>query len=202
MAKITLNLNHEIKLKQLGLEDAKLIVDIVKSKNNYLKNWIDSSVPLKTIDDAKMFLLRELKRIELQHEFLFTASDSQGLIGIVGFYNTNIVNNKTDLVLWIENRAKTPLYFITMIEALLKFGFDDLKVNRIQAKAVTSDFALIAALKKQAMIFEGNERAGLMEKKDTYHNLAIYSILKNDYRLFMQYYLRATKVFQRKTKKD
>jgi ribosomal-protein-serine acetyltransferase len=201
MAKINLELNHEIVLKQLSLEDAKEINAVLKTKENFFRNWIGKDVVIKTIDDTKVFLMHELTRLATQSECLFSFSDKAGFVGIVGLYSTDKANNKTEMVIWLSKRGKTVQNYIDLVEGLLKFGFMDMNFNRIQVKALANDFALTGALKKFGFINEGTERAGLLVDEKTYTDLAIYGIIKNEYILHTKFMVRASKMFVRKNKR-
>ncbi len=202
MAKINLELNHELELKQLSLEDAKEIAAVLKTKDNFFRNWIDKSVVIKTVDDAKVFLMHELTRLENQHEFLFSFSDKAGFLGIAGLYSTDKVNNKTELVIWISRRGRTVQNYSDLLDGLLKFGFNEINFNRIEVKTPATDFSLTGVLRKTGFINEGVERAGLLTAEKTYADLTVYGILKNEYIAHSKFQVRAEKMFQRKNKKE
>lgn len=201
MAKINIDLNHDLVLKQLSLEDAKEIANAVKAKDNFFRNWIDKSIAIKTVDDAKVFLMHEQSRLEQQHEILFSLSDKAGFLGVTGLYSTDKVNNKSELVIWIVKRGRTVQTYTDLVEGLLKFGFHEMEFNRIQVKTPIGDFALTGVLRKFGFINEGTERAGLLIEEKTYGDLAIYGIIRNEYVAHSKFIVRAEKMFQRKNKK-
>jgi RimJ/RimL family protein N-acetyltransferase len=85
---------------------------------------------------------------------------------------------------------------------MLKFGFNEMQYNRIQSKALSSDFTSAGVLKKYGLKPEGTEKAGLLTSDKTYVDLAIYAILKNEYIAHAKFAVRASKMFQRKHKRD
>ncbi len=200
MAKINLSLNHDLELKQLSLEDAANIAAVTNTKDNYFLNWIDQSIKIKNADDAKNFLMKELVRLEQQREFLFSISDKVGFIGIVGFYSTDKVNNKTDLIIWMARRGRTVQNYSDILDGILSYGFMELGFNRIQAKTLAADFSYNGALRKAGFINEGIERAGLLTSEKTYANISILSIIKNEFIAHSKYQIRSEKLFQRKNK--
>lgn len=72
-------------------------------------------------------------------------------------------------------------YATEVVKRLIQFGFDDLKLHRIQAGVATENIRSISVLEKVGMIQEGIRRKILPirgEWKDNYH----YAILEDDQR--------------------
>lgn len=200
MKETTLILNHEQELRQLSFNDAKEILLTLKNNEIFFINWIDKSSNINSADAVKTFLTNELNRLELQHESLFTFYDKTGFLGITGFYSTDKVNNKTELVIWTAKRARTIQNYSDLIESLLKLGFTKMNFNRIQVKTPSNDFSLTGVLRKSGFINEGIERGGLVTTEKTYEDLTIYGIIKSEYIARSKFVIRAEKMFQRKNK--
>ena len=66
------------------------------------------------------------------------------------------------------------------IKSVLKFGFEVLNLNRIQAGVFSSNIASIKALEKAGLILEGNFRKQLYTK-DLCDDHLFYGILKEDW---------------------
>jgi ribosomal-protein-serine acetyltransferase len=151
---------------------------------------------------VKVFLMQEMPKLEQQKEVLFTINDKMGFCGIAGLYSTDKANNKTELVIWISKRAKTVQNYTEITDSMLKFGFNEMLFNRIQCKTLSNDFTTAGVLKKIGFKAEGNEKAGLLTSDKTFVDLSIYAILKNEYIAHAKFAVRASKMFQRKHKRD
>ena len=63
---------------------------------------------------------------------------------------------------------------------VIRFGFDELGLNRIQAKAIVSNEGSWRVMEKCNMKFEGILREYSI-LKDEIHDLKMYSILKSEF---------------------
>ena len=68
------------------------------------------------------------------------------------------------------------------LDATLRFGFEELKLNRIEAQHDTQNPASGRVMAHCGMRFEGVMRQRIMNK-GTFRDVAVYAILKNDWQL-------------------
>lgn len=66
------------------------------------------------------------------------------------------------------------------IRTIVRFGFEKLQLNRVEAKTMSQNTGSFKVLEKAGFQKEGLIRHGLL-KNDTFYDLYLYSILKNDY---------------------
>jgi ribosomal-protein-alanine N-acetyltransferase len=65
------------------------------------------------------------------------------------------------------------------IRAVVRFGFEKLQLNRIEARSMPQNIGSLKVLEKAGFQKEGLIRQGLL-KNQTFYDLCLYSILKND----------------------
>jgi ribosomal-protein-alanine N-acetyltransferase len=66
------------------------------------------------------------------------------------------------------------------VEAVIRFGFQRLELNRIEAKFMEGNIASRRVMEKNGMTFEGIGRQSMYVKGE-YHNVGVCSILRDEY---------------------
>lgn len=108
-----------------------------------------------------------------------TLKEDGKLIGMCGFSSCNEVNNNAE-VGYILNRDYWNKGIIT--EALCKvidFGFNNMNLNKIEAKCISSNIASEKVMVKNGMSLDGILRSDRLHN-GMYKDLKLYSILKQD----------------------
>lgn len=106
--------------------------------------------------------------------------ESGRLIGTVGFVN------------WLPPHARAEIGFVLgrrwwgrglmseAVRAVLRFGFERMRLNRIQARCYLANTASARVMEKVGMTFEGIVREQLYEK-GAFRDLKLYSILRREF---------------------
>lgn len=68
-----------------------------------------------------------------------------------------------------------------VLQAVLKYAFDEIELNRVQAEVFDGNVASVHVLTKCGMRFEGIARQKYY-KKDTFIDTAQYAVLKSDFK--------------------
>ncbi|MBL4706967.1 MAG: GNAT family N-acetyltransferase [Flavobacteriales bacterium] len=144
----------------------------------------------KDLDETKKIILpwiMENKQEEIRnYTFAVELNNDQSFIGLFGFktsrnqYQRGEVWFKTDVAFWGKG------YTTEALNLVLDFGFNELKLHRIQAGCAVDNIASVKVLEKVGMIREGRGRQILPLKTGWSDNFE-YSILESDKRpLFLK----------------
>lgn len=161
--------------------------------------------PYRTHDAARLVELladRDVSRTTLNIPYPYTPDDAVKYISFATSVDTEdgymwAITHNAEIIggisLRIErrhNRAETGYWvgksywgkgFVTeAVKAILKFGFDKLNLNKIYAQAFPNNPASSRVMEKVGMQYEGCLREHV-RRDSIYHDLRIYSILKEDY---------------------
>ncbi len=137
--------------------------------------------PHRSIWDSREFLRMAIRQYRkgLPGSFAITLKDSGRMIGTIGFMwiNTDYQSGEVGYSLSREywNRG-------IMTEALkevVRFGFEDLKLNRIEAQHEISNPASGKVMAHAGMQYEGTLRQRL-KNKGCFVDVALYAILRGD----------------------
>lgn len=135
-----------------------------------------------SIEDSKRYLHSVIS--QYQHHQL-------AAWGIVHKANNKLIGT-CSLASWIPAQARAELgyalsktywgngYMPEAVRPVLGFGFRMMQLNRIEARCITANLASARVMEKVGMKFEGILRQHLFVK-GSFHDLKIYSILKQEW---------------------
>jgi RimJ/RimL family protein N-acetyltransferase len=111
--------------------------------------------------------------------FAIVLREEANLVGAIGLQIDRSAN-KAELGYWV-GRPYWNLGFATEATgAMLAFGFDELRLNRIQARHFGRNPSSGRVMEKAGMILEGTARQAAI-KWDRYEDLVSYAILREDW---------------------
>lgn len=114
------------------------------------------------------------------HSFAVTLTENDAFLGIVGLHVVK-THNMAELAYWVGKPFWGNGYCSEAAARILQFAFDDLKLNRVFAAAMTRNPASYRVMEKIGMKFEGILRNHI-RKGDTYEDLRYYGLLQTDKR--------------------
>jgi ribosomal-protein-alanine N-acetyltransferase len=103
------------------------------------------------------------------------------LIGAMGL-SVNQEHSRAELGYWIGQACWNQGYATEAAEAVIRYGFEVVGLNRIHASHLSRNPASGRVMQKVGMIHEGHLRQHI-QKWGTFEDLEIYGLLKNDYEL-------------------
>ena len=138
--------------------------------------------PHKTSDHTKRYLayVTGLYKSGNFYDFAVEYRENSKMIGTCGFASIDSANDCAEVgyVLspdyWGKGIASEAL------GALLRFGFCDLRLNRIEARYMVENAASRRVMEKCAMTYEGTFRQKLLVKGE-YRDIGVCSLLSSDY---------------------
>jgi ribosomal-protein-alanine N-acetyltransferase len=126
--------------------------------------------------------------IQHQHEaaqsgdgyaFAIINKENDAFMGSIGM-NINQKHNRAELGYWLGKRYWNQGYVTEGVKRIIKYGFEELKLNKIHAGALTRNHASSSVITKSGMQYEGTFRQHF-HKWDQYEDVVYYGILREDY---------------------
>ena len=120
------------------------------------------------------------------HDWAIVLKDRKKMIGTCGFTRIDAENSVAEIgyvlnpTYWGEGLATEAA------KRVIKFAFEELGVNRVEAKFMFGNEASLKVMFKAGMKFEGYQRESLFVK-GKYRTIGIASILKREYLLLDKY---------------
>ena len=108
-----------------------------------------------------------------------TLARAEALIGAVSLYVSR-ANRLAELAYWIGKAYWDRGYCTEAAVAMIRYGFGDLDLNRIQARHMTKNPASGRVMQKAGMSYEGTLRQAMF-RFGQFEDLAIFSVLRSEW---------------------
>ncbi|MDL5512495.1 GNAT family protein [Arenibacter sp. M-2] len=177
---ISLELNSDIKLKQLEASDALDIFKTIDYQRAYLGKWLPFVEHTKQLYDTEQFVDSIVNAPKEQFEYVFTIQKQGGFIGLIGFKDTDLLNQKTEIGYWLSETQQKQGIMTRSVCKLCDFVFQKLELNRIQIKCAVGNLPSKKIPKTLGFKLEGIQRDGERLTGNVFADLEIYSKLKSD----------------------
>jgi ribosomal-protein-alanine N-acetyltransferase len=172
--------SEHLVLRRMTMKDAEDVFEYAKDPEVALFTIWDAH---RSIDDSRAFLtsvIRGYAQREVATWGVVHRAEGR-LIGTCGFNGWNRVHSRAELGYIFGRRFWNRGLATEAVGALIAFGFDRLAFNRIEGFCIPENVASSRVMEKAGMVYEGLLRQSYFAK-GVYHDLKVYSILRDDYR--------------------
>ncbi len=139
----------------------------------------------RTEQDAKafvqMFMQQQGEAPRTKFQLAIVLPETNKVIGNVGLRKRSVKTYQADMGYEVDPRYWGTGYATEAAEAILKFGFEQLRLHRIWAQAIASNANSIRVLEKLGMRQEGRFRENEYFK-GRFWDTVIYGILEEEWR--------------------
>ena len=113
--------------------------------------------------------------------FGIVRKDDNSLIGLVGLKDINILNQSAEFYVIIGDRSVWGKgYGTEATKLMLRYGFMELNLNRIQTQDMEDNIGGWRADEKAGFKYEGTLRE-MIPRFGKFHNVKVYSLLRSEY---------------------
>ena len=137
MKRLEIFVAEDIFLREIGLDDASAIFNIIDSEREYLAEWLPFIELSKTLSFTRRFIENYLLSDKL--DVTFSIYFQNNLVGIIGLKETDLDNRKTEIGYWMSEKYQHQGIMTRACKALIDYVFDELNLNRIQIKAASGN---------------------------------------------------------------
>lgn len=120
------------------------------------------------------------RKLKIACEFAITEIDEDIVIGGISLMNIDSKNKNAELGYWLGKKYRNKGYISEAIRLILKFAFNELKLNKIYAQLWEKNLASIKVLKKNGFKKEGLLREAVY-KFGKWENDLVFAVLKRDW---------------------
>jgi ribosomal-protein-alanine N-acetyltransferase len=167
-------------LRELTLSDAEAIFVF----------WSDPEVqkynaePIQHLSQAQS-LLEEWGAEYLAQTNLYwgvALRQSNLVVGAVEFHHWNRYHHKAEIGYSLAHAYWGRGIASEALQAIFSFGFDRMELHRIEANTIADNFPSVRLLERLGFQREGTRRESSWEDDGTYHDSALYGLLRQEYR--------------------
>lgn len=175
-----IKVNELVKLKQIALSDANDIFQLINSQRKYLGVWLPFVATTNKVSDTEQYIQSIFDVPEEKREYVFVIHYKCEFVGLIGFKDTDKLNNKTEIGYWLSENYQKKGIITQSVKSLIRFAFEELDINRIQIKCAVGNFPSKAIPQRLHFKLEGIEHDGELLTGNRYTDLEVYSKLKKD----------------------
>ncbi len=168
-------------LGKLKIEDAEDMFNNWASDENVTKylTW----KPHENIDASSVYLAFCISCYEKDYTFQWgiELKENNSLIGSISVVDLNTNIDSATIGYCISTKEWNKGIVTESLVAVIKFLFNEVGVNRVEAYHVVENRASGRVMEKCGMKYEGIKRAGLRDSSGNLVDLAVYAILRSDF---------------------
>jgi ribosomal-protein-serine acetyltransferase len=149
--------NGRIILRPQKQDDAEALAKAVQESVPALGRYLPWARPGYGVADALMFIEGAiiLRANEVSYEFLITDAKTGSILGGCGLDRFDTANKTCNLGYWVKTDAQCQGTATEAAALLIKFGFEQLKLNRIEIIAEITNVASQRVAEKVGAVREG-----------------------------------------------
>ncbi|PXV63863.1 ribosomal-protein-serine acetyltransferase [Dysgonomonas alginatilytica] len=161
------------------LESTSDIYQAIIRERNYLRTWLPFVDWTKDESDTLAYVQGVIDNKEVQYSIY----DSDKFIGRIGFNHMDPLNHKAEIGYWIIEEAQGKGIITRSVKELLMLGFTELNLNKIVIRAAIGNTKSRNIPEKLGFTQEGIERDGELLVDNKYTDLAVYGLLKKEFKV-------------------
>lgn len=136
---IDISFGKGLKLQQLHVADAPALFHLIDSNRAHLRQflgWLDHNT---SEQDTRSFIEKEQKRQERGESLILKICSDQLPIGLLGFYNIDLINLSSSVGYWIDAAHQGKGIMTRAVRALMDYGRYALNLHRIELRCATKN---------------------------------------------------------------
>lgn len=177
----TIRVNRNITLKPVEMSDSTDIFNTIDSQRTYLGKWLAFVEATRKIEDTQAFVKSIIESPVNEREHVFVIQFEGRFVGLIGFKSIDMQNRRTEMGYWLSEPFQGRGVVTESLKALIKFAFNDMGMNRIQIRCATENLSSRRIPLRTGFKFEGIERDGEILTGGKFNDLAVYSLLANEW---------------------
>lgn len=171
---------EDIQLRALEFSDADALWDCLQRNRAYLQAWIDWVGHCQSQDQVLDYIQECIDGAERQESLTMAIVQQNRLIGIISLQGWNRQLNLAELGFWIEESMQGKGYIRTAIGLMLRFGFGELKLQKVELNCAANNTRVIRLLQYLNFKIEGVLRRSTLGK-GLLTDKVVFGLLKEEY---------------------
>lgn len=176
----TYEIDKEVSLKIPQIKDAERVFHLLDRSRDSLREWLNFVDYTQKAEDTKSFIEHSLKDFTANKSLTTFIVYQNKIVGTVGFNLIDWVNEIGHIGYWLDSKYEGKGIMTRSVNGLIKLGFDELHLNRIEIRAATENQKSRSIPERLGFQQEGTIRQS--EKiRDRYVDHVVYGMLKDDW---------------------
>ncbi len=175
-----IQVDENISLEFLEEIHAESMLNVVNDNRQYLKEWLPWVDNMQTVDNFKNYISDSKKRAADKTDFGFAIIIDKNIVGRIGMHYINQQNKMGEIGYWLAGGMQGKGIVTKCCQAVAKFGFNELGLNRIEIKCGVGNHRSRAIAEKLKFKEEGilHQAEWLNDK---FIDLHLYALVKEEW---------------------
>ena len=178
---LRIKVNKDILLVRIRMKSASVIFKKVEKSRKYLEEWLPWVQETRKVEDVRDFIRMVNKSQCLKKDLVMEIWHKDNFAGIISLKEIDLANKKTEIGYWLTEKYSGKGIMTRSCEALIKYAFEELKLNKVQIKCGVENVRSCNIPKQLKFTFEGMERDGEYLNR-RFMDLKVYSLLRKEWR--------------------
>jgi ribosomal-protein-serine acetyltransferase len=169
-----------ITLEFIAEHHAEPAFELIDNNRAYLKTWLTWVDFIKSADNFRNFIKGAKQRMADKQEVSYMILHEGKVAGRVGIYYLDHQNKIGSIGYWLGEEFQGNGLVTKSCKEVIKHGFSDLDLNRIEIKCATGNLKSQAIPERLGFTKEGILRQAELVNGQ-FHDLNLYSLLKEEW---------------------
>jgi ribosomal-protein-serine acetyltransferase len=175
-----LKAGRRLELRPLNLRDTGALFALVEANRERLRRWLPWPDANLSVLDSRAYILRVRAQARTGTAESFGIWWQERLVGIAGFVWIDATHRSAAIGYWLAEAAEGHGLMTASVSALLKHGFRNLKLNRIEIRAGVRNRRSRAIPERLGFRHEGTLREA-ERLADRFVDHAVYGLLATEW---------------------
>ncbi|MBP6949131.1 MAG: GNAT family N-acetyltransferase [Candidatus Pacebacteria bacterium] len=175
-----IKINERLSLKFCTVEDAEKFFLLSDKNRDHLRSWLPWVDVTLSVDDTKKYLEGEIEKFNKKTGADFGIWYDGAWIGRAGFHTIKTVHEYAEIGYWIDKDYEGKGIMNECVKAVIRYGFNDLKLHRIQIKCDSSNSRSKAIPERLGFTLEGRIRES-RKRNEEFSDMLVYGLLKKEW---------------------
>lgn len=177
---MTINISENLRLELTAEKHSEALYNAVDNNREHLSAFLPWVGNMKSIHDFRSYISNCELLYQQGKEVSFVIIADEVTVGRIGLHHLNSENKNAAIGYWLTKDAEGKGIISKSCEAIIKYGFEELGLHRIEIKAAVNNLRSQAIPQKFNFTKEGILReAELVNNK--FLDLVLYSMLRNEW---------------------
>lgn len=177
---MTIPVSATIQLSLISPAHAQPLYELAVANREYLRQWLDWVDNMQDLNFIQQFVRNCQNHHARGTDHAFVILENETIVGRIGMYKVDSYNRIGEIGYWVAASAQGRGIITQACKAIIRYGFDELKLNRIEIKCASEN------RKSQAVPERlGFTKEGILRQAEWLHgqfvDLVLYSMLKEDW---------------------
>lgn len=177
----TLPIEASLSLRELAIDDAKELHDLISTNRRYLSAWMPWA-PEQTYEDTVAFIDQARRQSADDAGAHFAILDGSTILGVVGFHPIDRDNRSVNVGYWLDEQRQGSGIATRAVGAACRHAFSSWGLNRVEIRVATENTASQKLAERLSFTREGVLRQAQIVN-DVALDLGVYSLLAGESRL-------------------